>query len=344
MAYHYESVKLEKGMYGRSGHTFAQTLEELDPSEHYRGTPLEGMDAFQRQLKRFDIKVKGAGSDMVEKFFHTTESAVLFPEFVSRVVRQGLEEESILPAITATVTNFDGMDYRSIASIPTEEEKSLKRVEEGAQIPQTTVRTQENLVRLHKRGRMLVASYEAIRFQRLDLFSVTLRQIGAYIGRMHLQDAIDVLINGDGNGNAAQKLTVGDGSISGSSGTLSYEALVDFWSQFDPYTMNTLLVSNDMMLAMLKLPEFQNPLTGLNFQGTGTLTTPLGAKLLRTSAVPEGTLIGLDKGYALEQICGSQVTVEYDKLIDRQLERAAITSISGFAKLFPEASKVLTVA
>ena len=344
MAYHYESVKLEKGMYGRSGHTFAQTLEELDPSEHYRGTPLEGMDAFQRQLKRFDIKVKGAGSDMVEKFFHTTESAVLFPEFVSRVVRQGLEEESILPAITATVTNFDGMDYRSIASIPTEEEKSLKRVEEGAQIPQTTVRTQENLVRLHKRGRMLVASYEAIRLQRLDLFSVTLRQIGAYIGRMHLQDAIDVLINGDGNGNAAQKLTVGDGSISGSSGTLSYEALVDFWSQFDPYTMNTLLVSNDMMLAMLKLPEFQNPLTGLNFQGTGTLTTPLGAKLLRTSAMPEGTLIGLDKGYALEQICGSQVTVEYDKLIDRQLERAAITSISGFAKLFPEASKVLTVA
>ena len=344
MAYHYESVKLEKGMYGRSGHTFAQTLEELDPSEHYRGTPLEGMDAFQRQLKRFDIKVKGAGSDMVEKFFHTTESAVLFPEFVSRVVRQGLEEESILPAITATVTNFDGMDYRSITSIPTEEEKSLKRVEEGAQIPQTTVRTQENLVRLHKRGRMLVASYEAIRFQRLDLFSVTLRQIGAYIGRMHLQDAIDVLINGDGNGNAAQKLTVGDGSISGSSGTLSYEALVDFWSQFDPYTMNTLLVSNDMMLAMLKLPEFQNPLTGLNFQGTGTLTTPLGAKLLRTSAMPEGTLIGLDKGYALEQICGSQVTVEYDKLIDRQLERAAITSISGFAKLFPEASKVLTVA
>ena len=58
----------------------------------------------------FDIHVKGAGSDMVEKFFHTSDSAVLFPEFVSRVVRQGMEEESILPAITATVTRFDGMD------------------------------------------------------------------------------------------------------------------------------------------------------------------------------------------------------------------------------------------
>ena len=343
MDYHFENVKLEKGMYGRSGHTFSQTLEELDPSEHYRGTALEGLDAFQRQLKRFDIKVKGAGSDMVEKFFHTSESAVLFPEFVSRVVRQGMEEESILSNITATVTRFDGMDYRSIASVPTEADKKLLRVEEGAAIPQTTVRTQENLVRLHKRGRMLVASYEAIRFQRLDLFSVTLRQIGAYIGRMHLEDAIKVLCDGDGNDNAAASFQVGTDPISGTAGTLSYEALLDFWSQFDPYTMNTLLVSNDMMLAMLKLPEFQNPLTGLNFQGTGSLTTPLGAKLLRTSALGSGKIIGLDKHYALEQICGSEVTVEYDKLIDRQLERAAITSISGFAKLFGDASKVLTV-
>lgn len=343
MTYQFENIRLEKGMYGRSGHTFTQTLEELDPSEHYRGTPLEGLDAFQRQLKRFDIKVKGAGSDLVEKFFHSTDSAVLFPEFVSRVVRQGLEEESILPHITATVTNFDGMDYRTIASIPTGDQKALRRVEEGAEIPQTTVRTQENLVRLHKRGRMLVASYEAIRFQRLDLFAVTLRQIGAYIGRMHLEDAVKVLKDGDGNNNAAASYEVGTSPIGGTKSSLSYGALLDFWAQFDPYTMNTMLVSTDVMLAMLKLSEFQNPLTGLNFQGTGNLTSPLGAKLLRSAAVPQGTLIGLDKGYALEQICGSQVTVEYDKLIDRQLERAAITSISGFAKLFGEASKVLTV-
>ena len=59
--------------------------------------------------------------------------------------------------------------------------------------------------------------------------------------------------------------------------------------------------------------------------------------------LPEGTAVGLDKRFALEMVQGSDVTVEYDKLIDRQLERAAITSISGFAKLFTEASKVLVV-
>ena len=78
MAYQYENVKLEKGMYGQNGRSFLKVLESLDPSENYKGTALEGLDAFQRQLKRFDIHVKGAGSDMVEKFFHTSESSVLF--------------------------------------------------------------------------------------------------------------------------------------------------------------------------------------------------------------------------------------------------------------------------
>ena len=340
MAHVYDTLKLEKGMYHEAGKSFTQVLESRDPSEAYKGTALEGLDAYQRQLKRFDIKVKGTGSDVVEKFFRTSDSAVLFPEYIARSVRQGMEEANLLPEITAAVTRFDGLDYRSIASVPGAE-KELRRVEEGAAIPATTVKTQENLVKLHKRGRMLVASYEAIRYQKLDLFSVTLRQIGAHINRMHLEDAIDVLLNGDGNGNPADVFTVGTDPIGGTAGTLTYDELVDFWSQFDPYEMNTLLVSGDMMRSLLKMEEFQNPMTGLNFQGTGKLSTPLGAALRRTSALADGTMIGLDKRYALEMVQGSDVLVEYDKLIDRQLERAAITSISGFAKLFTDAAKVL---
>lgn len=57
----YEHLRLEKGMYQHDDKTFSQVLESLDPSENYFGTSLEGLDAFQRQLKRFDIKVKGKG-------------------------------------------------------------------------------------------------------------------------------------------------------------------------------------------------------------------------------------------------------------------------------------------
>lgn len=333
----YKSIKLEKGMYHQSNKSFSDVLETLDPSENYKGTALEGLDAFERQLKRFDIHVSGKNSDIVEKFYQTSDSAALFPEFLSRVIHQGMEEANVLSEVVATTTKINGMDYRSIASIPTEDEKEMEVVQEGAQIPTTDVHLQEHLVKLNKRGRMLTASYEAIRFQKLDLFSVTLKQIGNYLATTLLGDAVDVIINGDGkdNNNAATVYNVKTAN------TLTYNDLLTLWSKFEGYEMNTLLVSPDVMLKVLEIPEFQNPLTGLNFQGTGKLVTPLGANLIRSSAVPAGKLIALDKRFALEQVIASDVAVESDKMIDQQLNRAAITTITGFAKIFTPASAVL---
>ncbi len=333
----FDTLHLEKGMYHEAGKSFSQVLEALDPSESYKGTPLEGTDAFQRQLKRFGIRVKGAGSDPVEKFFSTFESAVLFPEFVARVVRQGMEEENILPMIAASITTIDSRDYRSIYSVPTEKERSLHSVAEGAAIPSTTVRTRENLVHLRKRGRMLIASYEALRFQKLDLFSVMLHQIGAQIQKTQLADAVHVLVSGDGNKNPARGFSVGTAPIGGVSGKLSYDALVDFWAQLYPYELNTMLVNTGTLTTLMKLDEFKNPLSGLNFQGTGRFETPLGAKLLRCEAVEDSAVLAFDRRYALEMVQAGELSVEYDKLIDRQLERAAITTICGFSKLYSDA-------
>lgn len=163
----YKNLKLDKSFY-TSGKGFTQALEELDPSENYKGTSLEGLDAYQRQLKRFGIRVGGINSDTVEKFFKTSDSAALFPEYVNRAVRQGIEKANKLDRIIATTTKIDSLDYRSITSVSDDDSKELKDVEEGGEIPSTTVKIQENLVKLNKRGRMLVASYEAVRFQRLD--------------------------------------------------------------------------------------------------------------------------------------------------------------------------------
>ncbi len=339
----FDNIRLEKSMYCEAGKSFTQVLESLDASENYRGTALEHTDAFQRQLSRFGIACKGPRSSAVEKFFATFQSAVLFPEYVARCVRQGMEENDILPALCATTTVIDAMDYRAIYSVPTEDEKSLKSVGEGAQIPATTIRTKENLIKLYKRGRMLVASYEAIRFQKLDLFSVMLRQIGAQIQAQHVADAVDVLMSGDGNNNAAAVYAVGTSPIGGTAGTLTYNELVEFWAQFHPYEMNTMIAPTSGFLALLKLEELQNPLTGLNFQGTGRLENPLGAQLVRSDAVASGKLLGLDRRYALEMVRAGDVAVEFDKLIDRQLERAAISSISGFAKICDNASACLTI-
>lgn len=336
MMSHYQQIKPERTFYKNAAKTFTQVLEELDPTSLYKDDSLlSGTDAFQRQLKRFDIRVSGPDSDVVDKFFQTADSAALFPEYVARAIRTGMEESNILPSILATTTHINGMDYRAITSLSDGLEAA--DLMEGAAIPETVIATKENLIRLNKRGRMVVSSYEAIRFQKLDIFTIALKQVGASIMNGHIADAVDVLINGDGNNNAASSISVA------TAGTLTYADLVSLWSAFDPYEMNTLLVSTADMQKILALSEFKDPQAGLNFQGTGKLSNPMGARLIRCSAVPSGKIIGLDRRYALEMVKAGDVNLDTDRLIDRQLERAAVTSIAGFAKIVPEAVCVLSV-
>lgn len=328
----YDSITLEKGMYA-NGRSLTDVLEELDPSQNYSNTDMQGLDAFQRQLKRYDIKVGGAYSDQVQKFFQTSNSAALFPEYVARAVRQGMNKANALSDIVAAKTVINGLDYRSIAASPLAMEGTV--VAEGAELPKTDIRTNSYLVNLKKRGRLLTASYEAVKYQRLDIFTVTLRQIGAYIAREQLNDAVDVLINGDGGNNPAETIT--------ESNSLSYNSLLKLWAALNPYELNTLLAPTALIQQILALSEMRDANAGLDFQGTGKMVTPLGAKLIHAPSLPDNTIIALDKNCALEMVQSGNVSVDFDKLIDRQLDKAAISCTAGFSKIFADSAKILTV-
>lgn len=332
---YYDSLRLEKGMYQTSGKNFTQVLEAMDPSENYKDSSMEGLDAYQRQLKRFDIRVSGTNSDVVDKFFQTSDSMVLFPEYISRAVWQGVEMADVLPSFVATKTIIDSLDYRPITSEPSDDEKELKVVSEGASIPQTVIKTQDSLVKLYKRGRMLVASYEAIRFQRLDLFTVMLKQIGAHIATAQLKDAVNVLENGN-DGNTDIK------KVSGTAAAMSYDSLIKMWAELSPYQLNVILANTAETQSILGLSEMKDATAGLNFQATGNMITPLGANLIHVPDVAANTVIGLDKTCALEMVQAGEIVTDFDKIIDRQLERAVISCTAGFAKIFQDASMQLT--
>ena len=59
----------------------------------------------------------------MEKFFTSSQSAALFPEYVARAVRQGMEMASSLPDIAATVTKIDTLDYRTVQTATASDQK-----------------------------------------------------------------------------------------------------------------------------------------------------------------------------------------------------------------------------
>ena len=188
----YNDIKLEKGLYNLSGKSFTAALEELDPTSAYCGTPLEKLDAFERQLKRFNIRVKGSDCDSVEKFFTSTESAVLFPEFVTRSIRKGFDD-TILSSVCAVKTVVNSGQYLGCVL---DDSTAYDVCSQGETLPTATVTESSAATVLAKYGRLISASYESIRQQRLDVFGVMLRSVGVRLAAAVVKKAVEVLADG----------------------------------------------------------------------------------------------------------------------------------------------------
>lgn len=74
------------------------------------------------------------------------------------------------------------------------------------------------------------------------------------------------------------------------------------------------------------------------------IVTPFGAKVIVSTAIDDKTICAVDKNYALEKVQAGGITTEFDKLIDRQLERATISTITGFSVIYSDAIKILALA
>lgn len=336
----YEGIKLEKGMYAVGGKSFTKVLEEIDPSENYKGTELEGLDAYQRQLKRFNIKVSGVDCDKVEKFFGSHDSAVLFPEYIARAVKQGINSSDVLDSVTAVKTKIDAIDYRAISYETQNADGSA--VSEGAAMPSVNVKNKSTLVSLTKHGRLFSSTYEALRFQNLDVLTVILGKIGEDIAAEQFSDAVNVLLKGDGSGtDKADEVKVTYADPEPSAPTLSYSNLLQLWEALGVYKLNTMVASTKTIKDILSLSEMKDANAGLNFQGTGNIVTPVGAKLIKSSKVEDNKIVGFDRNKALQMIQYGNVIIDYDKVIDRQLDRASISVTAGFTRIFKDAVKIL---
>lgn len=321
----YQELKLEKGMYHISGKSFSQVLEQADPSAQYADTPMEGLDAYERQLKRFEIHVAGPMCDRVEKFFSTTESAVLFPEFIRRAVRSGVEQ-SALSQVTAVNTQIEGGEY--VGGVLSDKEAYSTKTTQGAALPTATYLESSTVMRLDKFGRAVHASYEAVRRQRLDAFGAVLRSIGVKLGNAILGQAILKL-----NAEAGSTVDVK------TSGTLTYVDMTTLYGAFRDFDMTAVLASPKLAAQIMAMDQMKEMASAQ----PSRILLPFGAQLLKCAGMSDDYLIGLDQKFALEMVTGSDLILETDKLIDSQLDTIAMSIRVGFRVMTADAVHVLAM-
>ena len=320
----YQNVTLEKGLYHLTNKSFVQALEGLDPSAQYADTPLAGLDAYERQLKRFDIRISGPQCDRVEKFFTSTESAVLFPEFVRRAVQQGMDA-SMLSEITAVETHTDSSQY--LGCTITETDSYGTATSQSDALTASTILEATSALVLDKYGRVVKASYEAVRRQRLDVFAVFLRSVGMQLAQALMQQAITTL-------------TAEAGSSSTKAGSaLAYSDLATLYGKFTTYNMNTLLVSPKVAATILAMAEMEDVVPVEQAQ----VRLPFGTVLCKVPQMSDNVIIGLDRNFALEMVTGSNLILETDRLIENQLDLITVSLQCGFRVLMKNAVHKMTV-
>lgn len=321
----YNNVRLEKGLYHLSNKSFTEALEALDPSNQYIDTPLEKLDAYERQLKRFDIRISGPECDRVEKFFTSTESAVLFPEFIRRAIRQGIDS-SVLSDISAVNTECCSSQYMGCAIDDTASYDSV--TQQTNALPITNITENTSPLSLKKYARAIHISYEAIRKQRLDVLAVMLRSVGVKLGNAVIKAAVTVLKSSAGSSTAA------------AGSDFAYSDLAKLCGKFKDFNLNTVLASPAVLAGILTMDQMLES----SSENPGEAMLPFGARILKTAQLDDKTIIGIDKDFALEMVTGTDIIMETDKLIDNQLSTITVSLQTGFRTIMSDAVHILTKA
>jgi hypothetical protein len=327
-------IEIERDTY-LEAQSRGMTLSELLETDEYDPSPVGcPLDAFERQLAISGIRVGGRQSSTVDLFYKNAPA--LLPEFILREVRKGQKMRPELERLLSGSTVIQSNRYTPFFVDTADTEAfSLRPVGEGAEIPSLIVTEQKHSMNVRDYGLALKTSYKALRHRSTAQFKVLLWYIGFRMQTDKIALAVDTIVNGDGNDNAASVIN------SSSSGTLTYGDLIKLWAEFSPFEMNHIICHIDTLKTILTMAEFKDPLAGYRFGRTGELFTPLGAAMVRCDDVASDHVIGLDARFAVEEVISQPLMVEFDKIIDQKFEEAVISESVTYAKVVREASAIL---
>jgi hypothetical protein len=357
-----ESIDLSPGrqLYARANDeniTLSQLLERLDPSED--GAKL---DAYGRQLRRFGIVPKSVPSkgifcSMGERFFQSgnPDSAVLFPEFISRTARMALIAPSMVDEMVGSVRPIVGDTYKDVEI--TWEQKNVKkvRVTQGSDFPEVTISWADAASTVYKYGRQIKATYEFVRRCSLDLISTAINLIMVESRAAEADDAVKTLINGI----AAGYIYLANGTTgldptqaaAATERNLSFTAWIKFAMRFSPYKCNVIVANENAMVKFITMTKpGADPfeiLAALR-EGPSTINIRLAQSfwgpvtLIYNSTVRDWDLIAFQKEYAMERIVeiGADLA-ETDRLINTQFHRIVVSECQNFGKVFPQCIRIL---
>lgn len=303
----YKSIKLSKQFYEHSTKTFTQILDELDPYDIYAdaNSPLKTLDPYERQLRRFDIKVKGDDADNVKKFFETNETALLFPEFVNRKINRGYESNTVLSHVIGYHSYYLNNNYDSFIDC------ELTKTDIGIYKLKKDLYGEIKPLYIN-----LDVIYESIKDLSLNSFGVILNSMGNALAydtfNYCIKRIIESFINKD------DSIRIKD---------VTYKRIISIMNL--SYGLDTIVCDLDTLSKILALPEL---VSYIDSNKPGIYKTNIGISIIGCKSL-KNEIVVLNSTNAINAVYGSKNKLNWKSLINSDFDKIEYVNKVGFYKL-----------
>lgn len=206
-----------------------------------------------------------------------------------------------------------------------------------------TLKYGQKTVHISKTGIGIEIVDEAIRYTNISLLSLFLQDVGIKLGSSLSRELIAVLINGDQADGSEAAGTVGVATA----GAMEWNDFIAIFVRGGLRNRSwTKVIGNEATINyMLDMPEFRmsnknaNPELRLNVKTPGVLPQQIDAYV--HSSVPNNQLLMVDTNLAAVQLTSMPLTVESDRIVQRQLNGTYVSLTTGFMNIFSDARVIM---
>lgn len=315
------------------------------------------------KLSPVQICMISHGISMESSFdiFTTLDNEWLFPVYVSdTLINKTINDDTYqyynrINTITPVADINVSMAYINLLDEENRKAISLKYVDEGADIPVGSISFGTRSIRLRKKARAVRATYEHMRRAKVDLVNMAMSAIANDIAGMERAEALDVLINGDGNTSinsayegAIETINTETAGVLTSRDILN--AIVKYKKRTNNLTPTTLVTTEEKFVEIQDMKYDGNMIIGID--GRITFNTPQFSDqqfvLLYDDNVKKinnkDPIIFFNSDATLERIIeGDSMIKEYDRNIHNQTELNTYSINSGHGLRRPDARIALLV-
>ena len=334
-----KNAPADEGMQTLSGWIEKQMTELGSPTMYDGEGKLIGLDGFDKLMAVKFADWGGLDRISVEDFAEGP-GMVLLPEYIRRQVVRGQKMHGVVDQLVATKVQERRNTYEPLwISYPSVRARNIEQIDQGTDLPRIEIRRRTKSVAKKDYGIVLNVAYNVLRDINMPEFQVLLWFVGFNNEQDKTEEIYTVVRSGDGTSIAPTAVT------NATSGTLVYEDLTKLFIEFHPFRMNALITSKVVQRNIINMAEFKDPEAGFDFQRTGNLMSPLGAKMFRndggTTAVNNRYIPALDTRFAVVEVRNGELLIEGDKIISQKTEEVAISETLCYAILLEDATQVL---